>query len=171
MKLVSPAVKYRSSYIDMIQDFSSHDEIFVPFTLNEEYEDFARLVQRLEGYSKGDGVPEGFVEHQSYWLVNPENRVVGTSNMRLRLNEKLRKIGGHIGFGVMPSERGKGYATKVLAETLIRAQNVGIEKALLTCDKSNVASAQVIKKNGGIFHSEGPVSDYQGVIQRYWIQL
>jgi predicted acetyltransferase len=44
-----------------------------------------------------------------------------------------------------------------------------IEKVLMTCDKSNIGSAQSIMKNGGILENE---REENGVIeQRYWIML
>jgi predicted acetyltransferase len=171
MKLIDPSIEYESSYIDMMRDFEFHKERFVPFTLNEDYDDFTSLVERLEGYAKGEGVLDSFVEHKSYWLIDTNDRIVGTSNFRLRLNERLRQIGGHIGFGIKPTERGKGYAKEILAKTLIHAKNIGSNKVLLTCDKPNIASSQVIKNNGGILHSEGTLLGHPEIIQRYWIKL
>ena len=125
------------------------------------------MVEKLRGFSKGIGIFPNFVEHSTYWLVNSEKKILGVANIRHRLNGKLRKRGGHIGFGVCPSERNKGYATEMLKLALEKARDLGITKALLTCDKSNVASARVIRKNGGRLDSEEVLEDH--MIQRYWI--
>ena len=171
VKLVSPSIKYKDSYIDMVKEFVKHHEAFVPFTLNEDYKDFAALVKRLEAYSKGENIPDGFVAHTSFWLIDSNNRVVGTSNLRLELTESLKQIGGHIGYGVKPSERRKGYATVILAKTLSEAKKRGINEALVTVDKTNTASIKVIKKNSGVFYSEGLVEDVEGITQRYLIHI
>ena len=55
----------------------------------------------------------------------------------------------------------------MLKLALEKARDLGITKALLTCDKSNVASARVIRKNGGRLDSEEMLEDH--MIQRYWI--
>jgi predicted acetyltransferase len=68
----------------------------------------------------------------------------------------------------VPSERRKGYATEMLRLALEKCKALGIEKALVTCDMNNVASAGTILKNGGVLENE--VTDDNGrIIQRYWI--
>ena len=170
MELISPSTKYKNSYIEMVQDFIVNEDDLTPFTLNEDYSDIFALVQRLEGYSQGLGIHNDFVAHRSFWLID-NNKVVGTSNLRLSLNDALKIFGGHIGFGVRPSERNKGYASKILSETLLYAKEYGIENVLLTCDKDNLASATVIQKNGGVLEFEGMVPDVDNIIQRYWIKI
>jgi len=85
------------------------------------------------------------------------------------LNEQLLVVGGHIGYGIRPSERRKGNATKILSLALDKARELGIERALLTCDKDNIGSAQTIINNGGQLDSEDVVNDTE--IQRYWINI
>lgn len=171
MKLVSPSVEYKNSYLKLVQDFTEAGDQLVPFTLNEDCSDFPSLLAKLNGYALGHNIPEGFVAHKSFWLIDPNNEVVGVSNLRLALTDNLKNIGGHIGYGVKPTERRKGHATALLSKTLIEAKNQGIQEVLITVEKSNTASINVIKKNGGIFYSEGPVEDIDGIIQRYIIDL
>ncbi|MED4162879.1 GNAT family N-acetyltransferase, partial [Halalkalibacterium halodurans] len=77
---------------------------------------------------------------------------------------------GHIGYGIRPSERGKGYATLMLKLGLEKAAALGLEKVLITCDKENLPSARTIQRNVGVLDSE--VVDERGIaIQRYWIKL
>lgn len=48
-------------------------------------------------------------------------------------------------------------------------KELGLEKALVVCDKDNLGSARTIQKNGGILESEEV--DDGTLIQRYWINL
>ena len=80
----------------------------------------------------------------------------------------LLKFGGHIGYGVRPTERRKGYGTKMLAFALEKCHGFGIKKALVTCDKSNNASRKTILKNGGILENEQP-EENGNILQRCWI--
>lgn len=171
MNLIDPSNKYEQTYNDLLKDFEDNNEPLVPFTLKVKAECFDKLVTTLKGFSQGIGVPNNFVEHQSFWLINDDRCIVGTSNLRLRITAALKKDGGHIGFGIKPAERRKGYATILLSETLKRAKKTGVDRVLLTCYKSNIASAKVILKNGGKFDSEELLPDYGEVIQRYWIDL
>jgi predicted acetyltransferase len=96
---------------------------------------------------------DGFVPCTTYWWVDGDD-YLGRINLRHRLNERLREIGGHIGYDIRPSARRRGHATAMLAAALPRAAALGIDKALLTCDADNLASRKVIERNGGVLEDE-----------------
>lgn len=88
-----------------------------------------------------------------------ENRLIGAINIRLKLNDFLRECGGTIGYGVRPSERGQGFATQILADSIKIAQDYGMFEIYLSCKKVNKASQKVIKKNGGIWQHDAKFPD------------
>ncbi|MCL1877394.1 MAG: GNAT family N-acetyltransferase [Defluviitaleaceae bacterium] len=98
-----------------------------------------------------------------------DGKMLGTINVRHPYKGYVQ-IHGHIGYGVRPSERGKGYATSMLKLALDYCKDIGLEKVLLTCDKSNVASAKTITKCLGVFESESLQPDGR-TLQRYWINI
>lgn len=73
-----------------------------------------------------------------------DNKIVGMVNIRHRLNEHLLKVGGHIGYSICKSERGKGYGKEQLRLALLEAKNIDINKVLMTCDKDNFLSRNTI---------------------------
>lgn len=77
--------------------------------------------------------------------------------------------GGHTGYSVRPSERGKGYATQMLRLNMEKAKEMGLQKLLVTCNEKNPASEKVILKCGGVYESTLPVKESR--IKRYWIIL
>ena len=91
-------------------------------------------------------------------------------NIRHYLNEALLKEGGHIGDGIRPSERRKGYATEMIRLALIECRKLGIDRVLMTCEKNNIGSAKSILKNGGVLENEF-VNSEGCVEQRYWIRV
>ena len=98
------------------------------------------------------------------------NILLGAVNIRHYLNDYLIKYAGHIRDGIRPSERRKGFATEMIRLALIECKKIGIDKVLMVCDKSNIASSKTIIKNGGILENE--FVDENGVIQqRYWIEI
>jgi predicted acetyltransferase len=169
--LVTPQRELEHSYGTLVEEFASRGEKLVPFTLGFEYKAFDELLRKLSDCANGIGVPDGFVAHSSFWLVRDESEIVGVSNLRHELTPALRLEGGHIGFGIRPSLRGKGFGTEILRQTLSRAKSRGLKKVLLTCAKENVASASVIVANGGILESEAFHAPRNEVLQRYWIDL
>lgn len=98
------------------------------------------------------------------------DKIVGTIQIRHTLNGFLFNTGGHIGYSVVPSERGKGYAATMLGLALEKCRDMGIEKALVTCNKGNIASAKTIMKCGGILENEF-VEESGNIVERYWITV
>lgn len=76
---------------------------------------------------------------------------------------------GHIGDGVRPSERRKGYGTAIIAKALEECKKLGIDKVLITCDSKNIGSRKAIIKNGGIKENEVPEGDE--ITERFWIDI
>lgn len=169
VRLVEPCIKFKNEYNDMLSEWKESGEELIPWTLNLENSDFNLLVEKLIGYSRGVGLPEGFVECSTFWLVNENNRILGAIDVRHRLNDFLLFRGGHIGYGIRPSERRKGYASIMLSFALKECKVIELSKVLITCLKSNLGSAKTIIKNGGILESED--TDNGEAFQRYWIAL
>lgn len=60
---------------------------------------------------------------------------------------------GHIGYGIRPSERRKGYATKVLS-MLLEAKKNGIQRIFVGAHTSNIGSWKTMEKCGFKFVEE-----------------
>ena len=135
--------------------------------------ELGEMVKRLRERAEGINLPEGFVPANAYWLVRDGSTILGTLGLRHRLTESLREIGGHIGYTIRPSARGKGYATRMLSMALLKARQLGLNRVLITCDRNNRASARVIEKNRGVLEREKPLV-HKGkprVCCYYWIEL
>ena len=72
-------------------------------------------------------------------------------DLRYELNDYLRNYGGHIGYSIRPTEKRKGYNKINLYLCLLKAQEYGLEKVLITCADYNEGSKNTIKSVGGIF--------------------
>jgi len=94
---------------------------------------------------------------------------LGAITLRHGLNDFLLRAGGHIGYGLRPSARGRGLATWALRSVLVRAPELGLRTVLVTCGDSNLASARVIEKAGGVL--EDVRETELGLTRRYWITL
>lgn len=163
--LIEPSADFERSYRAYIAELEN--EVRYPFPLDFEHGDFVQLLRRLREFCDGVALPDGFVPSATYWLVCG-NELLGVSNLRLELNERLREHGGHIGLGIRPSERGRGLGKLLLGLTLAQARERGIAQVHIHCHKHNTASARLIMANGGVLDSE-VLHDGQ-CVQRYIIE-
>lgn len=115
---------------------------------------FVRYVRELGADARDDSPrPSGWVPATTrWWTDGPE--YLGSITIRHRLTDRLREVGGHIGYDVRPSARRRGHATAMLRAALPVARALGIDTALITCDVDNVASRRVIEANGGVLEDE-----------------
>jgi predicted acetyltransferase len=145
-------------------------ERLYPWVISKDPADFQSMVQFLLDNEQGENLPEGWIPDSTYWLVTEDQQVVGAVNIRHALTDKLLNSGGHIGYGIRPSERRKGYATKLLALALEKAKSLGIYEVLVVCDDINTASERTILRNGGVPDTDF-IEEDGNVIKRYWITL
>ena len=113
----------------------------------------------------GLNIPENWVPAIQLVSFDEAGQALGFLNLRLRLNDYLLEKGGHIGYSIRPSERGKGYAKESLRQGLQIAKEKNIHRVLVTCSIKNLASQAVILANGG------QLEDIRHETERYWIGL
>ena len=97
-----------------------------------------------------------------------DEKLVGCTKIHHSLTPDLAS-GGHIAYGIRPSERGKGYGKQQLQLILDYAKSSGMKSVIIACDKSNIASARTAMSCGGILTNEF-VED-GAVKQHYHIKL
>lgn len=136
---------------------------------HDELAPWDRYVQTLNDRRCGRSVVEGWVPSTFLFAV-VSDELVGRVSIRHELNEYLATIGGHIGYGVLPQFRRRGYATDILRQSLVIARSLGIDSVLVTCDDDNIASAKTIERCGGVFESTIVATDDGVTKRRYWIR-
>ena len=172
LKLIRLTKAYEKQLGEMIDEWkadqeANHTNRSPGAIFKNDYHDFDYYLSHLELKTPENGK----VPTSVFFLLDEErDRLLGAVDIRHYLNEFLLKEGGHIGDGIRPSERRKGYATEMIRLALMECKKLGIDRVLMTCDKDNVGSAKSIMNNGGVLENEFVNSE--GVIeQRYWITV
>jgi predicted acetyltransferase len=130
---------------------------------------FAAWVGRLRRESDTTVPSAAGRVHCTYWWIVEGDTVLGAIALRHELNDFLLRAGGHIGYGIRPSARGRGLATWALGQVLAAAGTHGLDRVLITCADDNVASARVVEHHGGVLED---VRDTElGRTRRYWVAL
>ena len=165
LKLVKASPEYKTQICEMLEAWYATGENIIPYAIRKcDYHDFDAYCSGIECARERDGL----VPDSTFFCLDAERgKMVGAVNIRHRLNDALLLNGGHIGDGVLPSERRKGIATEMIRLALEECRALDIGRVLMVCDKNNVGSAKSIINNGGVLENEVTVN---GVTeQRYWI--
>lgn len=168
--ITRPSMEYESEYLSFYQEWKDSGEDMVPWVISKDPSNFQGMIQFLFDSEKGENLPENWVPDSTYWLINENRKVIGAVNIRHRLNDKLVNSGGHIGYGIRPSERRKGYATKLLSLSLEKAKELGIQKVLVVCDEGNKGSEKTIMTNSGVRDMDF-IEEDGNIVKRFWIEL
>ncbi|MHB8434112.1 MAG: GNAT family N-acetyltransferase [Candidatus Tyrphobacter sp.] len=160
MLLVKPALAYLLSYADALQRGWSPDTMRDE-AAQEELEEIERSPEAFvasldDPHAMGapirlhDGSLAARLPGFRRWLWDGE--FSGSINFRWAPGtpELPAACPGHIGYGVVPWKRGRGYATSALAQILPEARACGLPYVDLVTEASNVASQRVILANGGL---------------------
>jgi predicted acetyltransferase len=132
-------------------------------------EDFGPYIERVNAYKDEATVPEGKVV-STFFVAVIDGKIAGRLSVRHTLNEWLALVGGHIGYGVAPEFRGNGVATHMLKFALDFLNQLGVEKAFISCRPLNEFSRRTIEKCGGEFVGivQDPTED-GAEYRTYWI--
>jgi predicted acetyltransferase len=175
MKFVLPCKEYEQKAIEFIQEFYDHEsEINGTGGLDGYLEKSTYSEWLIKVINDLDiaNIPDGRVPAYTYFYVREnDDKIIGMINIRLALNDFLRKEGGHIGYSIRPSERKRGYGTIMLQETLAFCEVIGLCDIIITCNKSNVASSSMIKNCGGVLTHEFYSEVFKTDVLRYAISL
>ncbi len=152
----------------MFQEIPAEEDGFENPAHGLSREEFADFCQRHVGYSEGINLQPGHVP-DTYYLLLVDGEVVGFCKLRHYLNDFLLSHGGHIGYGIRPSARGKKFGNRILAEVLKYTRQRGIERALLTIRDYNTRSRKVCEFNGGKLEKIVPGEAFSECF--YWIDL
>lgn len=171
--LIKPSEDNKDKLIEMLDEWkqdikTNHTNPSPRRIFRYDHHDFTNYLNQLD---INEPVPAGRVPTTTLFCYDYDKNIfVGAVNIRHYLDEGLLHSGGHIGDGVRPSERRKGYATAMIALALKECKKLGIERVLMCCQKDNIGSAKSIINNDGILENE--VLDEDDVLtQRYWIDL
>ncbi|AGL18480.1 GNAT family N-acetyltransferase [Actinoplanes sp. N902-109] len=130
---------------------------------------FAAWVRQLLRQSDPAVEPDPGWVHCTYWWIVEGDEVLGSIALRHELNAMLLDRGGHIGYGVRPSARGRGLAGWAVARVLPYAEGLGLDRVLIACRVDNEASRRTIERCGGVLEDIRATGD--GPVMRFWIRL
>ncbi len=166
-----PDIALQGAFWAMLDDYAAHDPV-EKVVFNGARPDFAAYVQRLLDEEQGLNLPPGWVPCTHRWLLDETPSIIGLVRVRHNiLPPFLAQEGGHIGYDVPPSQRGRGYAALCLQAGLEVARALRLPRVLLCADAENPASWKTIEKCGGVLENKFYSNYFRTLVRRYWIDL
>lgn len=154
--LVKPDLTYFEKYNEMMKEWVESNTQIAPWFLDTpipSIEDFEKFIKHLDDCEFGR-LDEKYSSTTSYFVVDETNKLVGAASLRHYLTVEGMNTWGHLGYGIRPAERRKGYATQTLKLMLEEAKKHHIHKILIGAHGSNIGSCKTIEKCGFKFEEE-----------------
>lgn len=171
-RLVKPEIIHKEEAIiyinELLQNKSPiHGTGFLDRYLeNYTYEEWLNEIKQQRINVSKDIVPAS-----TYFLMDMDDNIIGMTNIRHTLNDKLYFHGGNIGYSIRPTQRGKGYGKVILYLALEKCKSLGLKEVLITAEDTNVPSYKTIEALGGVLENKVLDKDKDKYFRRYWINV
>lgn len=156
-------IEYYNEYLD---DNLNSDPL--NYSKYKDYEEFLIGIGKEECLIRATSKT---IPTSSYLLVE-NDEIVGHIFIHHFIDlEVLRDYEGHIGYGIRPNKRNRGYGTKMLTLALEKCKDLSLNEIFISCEKENISSARVIEKNNGLLLEETYVVEENAIFKKYKIVL
>lgn len=168
IQLIRPSIEHKERVLEFKQEFFDAGEYVINgsglLDRMEVYEDWVDMVTKN---SQPETVNPNSVLTDTFLAFDDKDRMVGIIDLRYELKGIFVDF-GNCGYSVRPSERKKGYATKMLEKLLDVAWANGMKELHLSVERSNEPSVKTILKNKGVyersFEYEGEMADVYVIV-------
>lgn len=167
--LEQPSLYRKIEAIEYINEFIKYNSaIHGVGSLNKYLDNYESWLEQLKNNRERIEIDK-LVPSETFFLIREnDNKIIGMIDIRLALNDFLKKYGGNIGYSIRPTERRKGYNKINLYLALKFCQEKGLKEVLLDCDYDNLGSANTIISLGGILVKEG-INEISNTIMKDFI--
>ena len=171
-----PSLERKEEIVNYINEFVNY---------NSDLNGMGPLDKILEGYSIEEAIDMCLkvsdydfaksinrCQSKTFLLIREnDNKIIGSINVRWNISLKKLEFGGHIGYGIRPTERNKGYNKINLYLGLVEANNLNLDRIKVSCYHDNIASDKTIKSLGGVLE-KSEIDPYDGMLTNcYWINV
>jgi len=120
IELVEAAKEYEKQAMDYRQEFIDHKEKEINGSSGFiEYENYDDWLEMVLAQKKNECSLTSTPATTYFTMRKTDKKIIGSIQLRHHLTEELKIDGGNVGYGICPTERGKGYGAKQLS--LIKA--------------------------------------------------
>jgi predicted acetyltransferase len=170
LELIELSAPYRDSFLTGLRELQADGQLLY-YDIASISADFGAFVQSLQNNKNHKKIAANRVPDTDYWLYKDNSILLGHLSLRYELNAYLLQMGGHIGYQICPTHRRRGYGKTILQLGLVKARAIGLQRVLVTCDETNIASKKIIEANGGQLENAVLLAGSSIRKLRYWIDI
>lgn len=156
MQLRKPTIEDKVKLMDYIMEHYKNGEMSISASNGMPTMPYEEWLEKLKQDELGNNEDWGISET---YILEDENIVLGMLNIRYTLSSEKAEKYGHIGYGVRPTKRKKGYATYMLREALIKCKKKNMTEVILGCYEDNIGSNKTILNNNGVFYKKSKMKN------------
>lgn len=173
LSLVRPSLSYLEQIEAFRQEFDHINETMHGSIGLLDFKDTTEWLDFVKKCEEGFNTIMFKVPSSTFLCIRQsDQKMVDICNIRHNVvQERLFNRVGHIGYSIAPSERYKGYAKEQLRLAVIEAKKIGIDRILMTCDITNIASEKTILANNGIYNNTFHDRSDDSYTKRFWIEV
>ncbi|MDB4473501.1 GNAT family N-acetyltransferase [Opitutaceae bacterium] len=171
MKLQQLSMTPPAGLLEFLRDLGDGENGFGGSRINHDDFSLEDYLQRFCVMNDPDLIEPHLACQTNFWVIDDDEIIVGMLKIRHYLTELTRVNGGHIGYYIRSTHRGRGLGKLSLKLGLGKLQEFGVPKALITIYPENIASIKVTEAVGGIFEDTFYDEKSAKEINRYWIEL
>ncbi len=155
---------------NMVKEITEYDNNFEGLTNIKNIDNYDEFLTKLETNKHQELINENYSPQTTFGMFEDEE-LIGGFNLRYVLKGDLINHGGNVGYLIRPTQRKKGYGTKILNFAIAEARKINLNKILVTCRKENIASEKVILNNYGIYENDYYDEKNNIYYKRFWIDI
>ena len=156
LSLRKPSLEDKEKYIDMIREWKEYGPPYVPcvidYDCNHPIEelDYDAVLSVVDNYRKGKlfDYDVDYFESSEFYFIFDEEELIGMGEVRHNLKSLGQQTIGHIGCGIRPSKRNKGYATHAVELMIEKLRKDNLKEIILCHYEENKISPKIINKLG-----------------------
>ena len=175
--LEKPTIKRKEEALDYLEEHVKYKSDMngtgsMDRCLNDwTYEKWLEELEKKTNHENMDSI--GWAPSITFFLIREnDNKIIGMINIRYNVTEEIISKGGsHIGYGIRPTERRKGYNKINLYLGLLEEKKLGEKTVLLECTADNIGSNKTIIALGGDLE-KSEIDEWDNLLTNYyWIDV
>ena len=175
--LEKPTIKRKEEALDYLEEHVKYKSDMngtgsMDRCLNDwTYEKWLEELEKKTNQEYMDSI--GWAPSITFFLIREnDNKIIGMINIRYNVTEEIISKGGsHIGYGIRPTERRKGYNKINLYLGLLEEKKLGEKTVLLECTADNIGSNKTIIALGGDLE-KSEIDEWDNLLTNYyWIDV